>query len=215
MEDCPKARSHEEQQAIKPNEAVTLLRDGNARFVADDMIKYCYKEMAETTAVAEFGQNPFAAVVACVDSRMPVETIFDQAIGDMFVARVAGNFVNTDIIGSLEFAVASGVKTILILGHTSCGAVKGACDGGATGHVALDSMLANIEPAVRSVSTSTGKEGSSKDPEFVQAVSDRNVKMAMDTLRAKSGLIDGMIRKDELTLVGGMYNLATRVVTIN
>jgi carbonic anhydrase len=163
---------------------------------------------------AKNGQFPFAAVLCCVDSRIPVEQVFDQAIGDMFVARVAGNFVNTDIIGSLEFAVASGVKAILIMGHTSCGAVKGACDG-ATGLPALDSMLGQIEPAVKSAITSTGRVATSTDAEFVQAVADVNVKIAMANLRSQSALINNAVQAGTLALVGGMYDLATGVAKID
>ncbi len=211
MENCPDARTQEEQNAIKPEEAVQMLKDGNKRFVDDNMIKYCYGKMAEQSA--KNGQFPFAAVLCCVDSRTPVEQLFDQAIGDMFVARVAGNFINTDIVGSFEFAVASGVKSILILGHTACGAVKGACDG-ATGLPALDSMLSNIQPAVASAITSTGSVATSTDSKFVQAVADVNVKMAMANLRSQSALINTAIQNGTLKLVGGMYDLNSRVVKI-
>ncbi len=209
---CPNARTKEEQDDITPKEAVQMLKDGNKRFVDDKMKKYCYGKMARQSA--KNGQFPFAAVLCCVDSRIPVEQVFDQAIGDMFVARVAGNFVNTDIVGSLEFAVASGVKTILILGHTSCGAVKGACDG-ATGLPALDSMLSNIQPAVKSAITSTGRVATSSDPKFVQAVADVNVKMAMADLRSQSSLINSAVQNGTLKLVRGMYNLRTRVAKIS
>ena len=209
---CPDARTEKEQQAIKPKEAVQMLRDGNRRFVNDKMINYCYGKMAKQSA--KNGQFPFAAVLCCVDSRIPVEQVFDQAIGDMFVARVAGNFVNTDIVGSLEFAVASGVKSILILGHTACGAVKGACDG-ATGLPALDSLLSNIQPAVQSAITSTGRVATSTDSKFVQAVADVNVKMAMAKLRQQSALINSAVQNGTLKLVGGMYDLSTRVAKID
>ena len=211
MGKCPDARTQKEQQAITPEKAVKMLKEGNKRFVDDKMKHYCYGEMAKQTA--KNGQFPFAAVLCCVDSRIPVEQVFDQAIGDMFVARVAGNFVNTDIIGSLEFAVASGVKTILILGHTSCGAVKGACDG-ATGLPALDSMLENIQPAVNSAISTTGKVATSTDAKFVQAVADVNVRMAMANLRSQSALINSAVQKGDLKLVGGMYDLSSRVAKI-
>jgi len=211
MGKCPNARTQEQQMAIKPEEAVQMLKEGNQRFVDDKMIKYCYGKMARETA--KHGQFPFAAVVACVDSRIPVERVFDQAIGDLFVARVAGNFVNTDIIGSLEFAVLSGVKSILILGHTACGAVKGACDG-ATGLPALDSMLSNIQPAVKSVITSTGKIATSTDTKFVNSVAEVNVKLAMSDLRSQSALINTAIQDGSLELIGGMYNLKSGVALI-
>ena len=212
MKKCPDARTQKEQEAISPKEAVKMLKAGNKRFVEGKPQNYCYDKMAEQTA--KNGQYPFAAVLACVDSRIPVEQVFDQAIGDMFVARVAGNFVNTDIIGSLEFAVASGVKTILILGHTACGAVKGACDG-ATGHPALDSMLGNIEPAIKSAITSTGKVATSTAAKFVQAVADVNVTMSMSNLRSQSALINSAVQNGELALVGGMYDLASRIAKID
>ncbi|OUS00074.1 hypothetical protein A9Q86_11580 [Flavobacteriales bacterium 33_180_T64] len=212
MENCPNARTQEEQKAITPKDAVQMLKDGNKRFVDDKMTKYCYGKMAKQSA--KNGQFPFAAVLCCVDSRIPVEQVFDQAIGDMFVARVAGNFINSDIVGSLEFAVVSGVKSILILGHTACGAIKGACDG-ATGLPALDSMLSNIQPAVKSAITSTGRVATSTDSKFVQTVADVNVKMAMADLRSKSALINTAIQNDTLKLVGGMYDLSSRVAKID
>lgn len=205
-------RTKKEQDAISPDQAVGMLVEGNQRFVNDNMLNYDYETMACQSA--EFGQFPFAAVLCCVDSRIPVERVFDQAIADMFVARVAGNFINTDIVGSLEFAVASGVKVILILGHTSCGAVKGACDG-ATGLPALDSMLSNIQPAVKSAITSTGYAASSKNPKFVQAVADVNVKIAMADLRSQSSLINNAVNGGTLKLVGGMYDLGTGVAEIH
>ena len=211
MKDCPNARTQKQQKAISPDKAVDMLEKGNARFVKKKMNHYCYDKMAKQTA--ENGQYPFAAVLSCVDSRIPVEIVFDQAIGDLFVARVAGNFINTDIVGSLEFAVASGVKAILILGHTSCGAVKGACDG-ATGHPALDSMLANLQPAVDSAITSTGKKATSKDAEFVQTVADVNTLMAMANLRRQSELINSAVQNGTLRLVRGMYHLDSGKVKI-
>jgi len=211
MENCPDARTQEEQKAITPAEAVQMLKDGNKRFIDDQMTEYCYGKMA--TQSAENGQFPFAAVLCCVDSRIPVEQVFDQAIGDMFVTRVAGNFINADIVGSLEFAVLSGVKSILILGHTSCGAVKGACDG-ATGLPALDNMLTNIQPAVKSAITSTGSVATSTDAKFVQAVADVNVKIAMADLRSQSALINSAVQEGTLTLVGGMYDLSSQVAII-
>ncbi len=211
MEKCPNARTQKEQNAISPTEAVQMLKAGNKRFVKNKMIKYCYGKMAKQSA--KHGQFPFAAILTCVDSRIPVEQVFDQAIGDVFVARVAGNFVNTDIIGSLEFAVLSGVKSILILGHTACGAIKGACDG-ATGLPALDSMLSNIQPAVTSAIASTGKIATSTDAKFVKAVTYANVKLAMTNLRSQSALINTAVQNGDLKLIGGMYNLKSRVANI-
>lgn len=213
--ECKPAITQEQQQAMTPEEAVTKLMEGNARYVAgkSDISPECYPKLREETAG---GQYPFAAVLCCVDSRLPAEIVFDQAIGDMFVARVAGNFVNEDIAGSLEFAVASGVKTIVVLGHTHCGAVKGACDGSVGLH-ALDKMLDNLRPAVDAAISTTGKVATSKDPQFVQTVADNNVRMTIAKLKAMSPLISDRANRvqddkkpfdtERIKIIGGMYHL--------
>src|SRR5271169_3869410 len=161
------------QAAIDPADALQRLKDGNARFVGGRSI-HC-DLMAQVRATAK-AQAPFAAVVGCIDSRVPPELIFDQQIGDIFVARIAGNFVNTDIIGSLEFATkVAGAKAIVVLGHSECGAVKGAIDDVKLGN--LTATLANIRPSVAKVSALQGPHPS-KDPAFVQAVAEQNAKDA-------------------------------------
>jgi len=142
------------QAEISPEKAVALLKEGNARFTGQNMIERDLISQVEQTGS---GQFPFAAVVSCIDSRIPTEMVFDQGVGDIFNARIAGNFVNTDILGSLEFAAkVAGSKAIVVLGHTQCGAVKGACD-----HVKLGNLtntLANLEPALNAVTDVTGRE---------------------------------------------------------
>ncbi len=197
----------ESQAAMSPAEAVQILKEGNARFVNKEMINRDYISQVQKTST---GQYPFAAVVSCIDSRIPTEIVFDQGVGDIFNARIAGNFVNTDILGSLEFAAAAaGAKTIVVMGHTACGAVKGAVDDVQLGN--LTSMLDNIEPAINAIS---GKgERSSSNNEFVQAVADKNVELTIEKIKSDSEVLAGMIEKGEISVVGAMYDVATGKVT--
>jgi len=154
---------------------------------------------------------PFAAIVSCLDSRVAPEMVFDRGIGDLFVARVAGNFVNDDIFGSLEFATKlAGAKLMVVMGHTECGAVKGACDAARLG--LLTATLANINPAVDAVQENYTPR-SSKNAEFVQAVAEMNVRLAMQKLRKRSVVAREMIDKNEIELVGAMYDVSSGKVT--
>ncbi len=200
------------QQSFTPDSAVDALLEGNKRFVTQQTAGPDYSKQIALTAE---GQYPFAAVVACIDSRVPVETVFDQGVGDIFTARVAGNFVNTDILGSLEFACkVAGSKAIVILGHTSCGAVKGACDNVELGN--LTAMLANIEPAVQKVSAACaeGTVKSSANPEFVQSVAETNVALTIERLRQDSPLLKEMEDNGDIKVVGAMYDVATGKVSL-
>lgn len=200
------------QQSLTPDAAVSALLGGNERFVTKQPVGQDYGKQVELTAG---GQYPFAAVVACIDSRVPVETVFDQGVGDIFSARVAGNFVNTDILGSLEFACkVAGSKAIMILGHTSCGAVKGACDHVELGN--LTAMLENIEPAVQKVSATVGDDAdkSSANPEFVQSVAETNVALTVDRLRKDSPVLKEMEDNGEIKVVGAMYDVASGKVSL-
>lgn len=197
------------QAAITPAKALQMLKEGNERFVSGTASGVDYLAQVKKTAD---GQYPFAAVVTCVDSRTQPEIIFDQGIGDMFVARVAGNFVNDDILGSLEFATkVSGAKIILIMGHTECGAIKGACDDVELG--LLTATLANIQPAVTAVEKEDYSPTNSTNAKFVQSVADMNVKLTMQMLRDRSLVLRGMIDKGELALVGAMYDITTGKTT--
>jgi len=195
-------QTKESQAATTPEKALQMLKDGNARFVQGKMLKRDYMQQVKATGD---GQFPFAAIVGCIDSRASNELIFDQGIGDIFSARVAGNFVNDDMLGSLEFAcAAAGAKLIVVVGHTECGAVKGACDDVILGN--LTQTLANIKPAVAAVS---GHESdrSSGSAAFVQAVADKNVMLTLDRIQERSPILRGMIDKGDIGLAGAMYDV--------
>jgi carbonic anhydrase len=156
------------------------------------------------------GQFPFASVVGCIDSRVPPELVFDEGIGDIFSARIAGNFVDPEILGSLEFASKlSGSKLILVLGHTGCSAIKGACDNVELGN--LTTTLAHLRPAVAAVRDVAGKRDS-KNEEFVNAVTHMNVKLTREAIRKQSPILDELIARGELGLAGGVYDVKTGVV---
>jgi carbonic anhydrase len=195
------------QRATSPADALARLRTGNERFVGGHTVNCDLIKQAKETAK---GQAPFAAVVGCIDSRVPPELVFDQRIGDIFCARVAGNFVNTDIIGSLEFATKiTGTRAIVVLGHNECGAVKGAIDNAKLGN--LTATLANIRPAVKA--TKAGGEHTSKNAGFVQAVAETNVRMAVAALTAKSKVMKQLVAAGDLKIVGAMHDLATGKVS--
>lgn len=202
------AMTREAQQAVTPDEALAMLKRGNQRFLQDKMVNRDYAAQVKQTSR---GQFPFASIVSCLDSRIPPAIVFDRGVGDLFVARLAGNFVNDDTLGSLEFASKlAGSKLIIVMGHTECGAVKGACDGAQLG--LLTATLANINPAVNAVQGNY-KPRSSKNPEFVQAVAEKNVHLTMQKLRDRSLVLREMIDSGEIGLVGAMYDVATGQVT--
>ena len=195
------------QANVTPAKALTMLKEGNARFVSGNLTDYDYIAQVKQTAK---GQFPFATVLSCLDSRIPPEIVFDRGIGDLFVARVAGNFTNDDILGSFEFASKlAGSKLIVVMGHTECGAVKGACDAAQIG--LLSTTLASINPAVTAVEGYNPRN--STNPEFVQAVSEMNVRLTMKTLRDRSVVLRQMIESGEIALVGAMYDINTGKVT--
>jgi carbonic anhydrase len=202
------ALTREAQAAITPSKALEILKEGNKRFVSNKLRKRDLMAQVKKTGK---GQFPFAAVVSCLDSRTQPEYIFDQGIGDIFVARVAGNFVNDDILGSLEFATKLvGARLIVIMGHTLCGAVMGACDKAQLG--LLTTTLANINPAVEAVEGDYNPRTSQND-KFVEAVTEKNVKLTMQKLRTRSVVLREMIDKGEIGLVGAMYDVSTGKVT--
>jgi carbonic anhydrase len=198
------ALTREDQAAITPAKALSMLKRGNQRFVSGDMTNTDYVAQVKQTSD---GQFPFAAIVSCLDSRIPPAIVFDRGIGDLFVARVAGNFVNDDILGSLEFAAKlAGSKIIVVMGHTECGAVMGACDGAQLG--LLTTTLANINPAVQAKAGNYSPANSSND-KFVDAVAEENVRLNMQKLRDRSIVLREMIDKGEIALVGAMYDIDT------
>jgi len=196
------------QAATTPDKALQMLKEGNKRFVSGRM--HQRDLMAQVKATAS-GQYPFAVVIGCIDSRVPPELVFDQGIGDIFSPRIAGNFVNTDIIGSSEFATRlAGAKLILVLGHTECGAVKGACDNAQLGN--LTHTLSNIMPAVYSVTNVPGARDS-KNVAFVQKVAEANVRLSVEALTDRSGVLQDLVAKGNLKVAGAMHDVATGRVT--
>ena len=183
--------------------AVDLLKAGNERFIMKATSGRNLHQQIEDTST---GQFPFASIVSCIDSRIPTEIVFDQGIGDVFNARIAGNFVNEDILGSLEFACKlAGSKVIVIMGHTSCGAVKGACDHAKLGN--LTQMLDKIMPAVNNTSTAEGEERNSSNKDFVNRVSKENVKLTVENVRSMSPVLKEMEDNGEISIVGAMYHI--------
>jgi carbonic anhydrase len=197
------AQTAESQSAMTPASALDKLKKGNARFVAKTMKTRDWH--AKITATAQ-GQYPYAAILACMDSRTPVEIVFDQGIGDVFAIRIGGNIVNEDELGSMEYAAKVGTKLLVVLGHTSCGAVKGAIDDVKVGN--LTALLAKIRPAV-----SAAGPGSSKDDAYVTKVVEANVHQAIKEIRAKSPTLKAQLDAGTLGLVGAMYDVSTGVVT--
>ncbi len=201
-------QTSETQSEMSPAEAVQMLKDGNARFVNESMVNRDLLSQVEQTGD---GQYPFAAVVSCIDSRIPTEIVFDQGVGDIFNARIAGNFVNQDILGSLEFATkVAGSKTIVVMGHTHCGAVKGAADDVQLGN--LTAMLDHIEPAINAV-TDIQENRNSSNEEFVQKVSDKNVELTIEKIKSDSDVIREMFENGEISIVGAMYDVESGKVT--
>jgi carbonic anhydrase len=197
-------QTRESQSAMTPQQALQELRDGNARFVAG---KPRARDFAAEVKATASGQYPFAVILSCLDSRQPVEIVFDQGIGDVFSARVAGNVLNDDILGSLEFACkASGAKLIAVVGHLNCGAIKGAIDNVELGN--LTGLLARIKPAVDLV-PADGQPRTSKNHDLVDKVGAANVHLVMNEIRDRSPVLREMLDKGEIELVGGMYDLST------
>lgn len=177
----------EEQDKLTPDEVIESLLQGNQRFVKGKITK---RDHTAQVRAASLGQYPKSVILSCLDSRIPVEDVFDRGIGDLFVARIAGNFVNTDILGSMEFACkVSGAKLIMVLGHEHCGAVKGAIDNVELGN--LTATLSNIKPAVEKVTDVEGERTSSNEA-FVHEVAEANVRLAMDMVRDESEILKEM-----------------------
>ena len=199
-----KTITKEMQHKITPQQAVDLLQQGNQRFIQN--LRFNRNFLQQMNETAE-GQYPFATILSCIDSRTPAELIFDQGLGDIFSVRIAGNIVNDDILGSMEFACkVAGSKLIVVLGHTSCGAIKGACDKAELGH--LTGLLQKIEPAIsEETSTQSDREGSNLV--FVDRVARLNVKNSMNEIMQRSGVLKNLIEDGQVGLVGGLYDVAT------
>jgi len=198
----------EEQDALTPDAVIQALKDGNNRFITNDLTARDHSKLVRNSTLAQY---PKAIVLSCVDSRVPVEDVFDRGIGDMFVARVAGNFVNEDILGSMEFACkVSGSKLILVMGHEHCGAVKAAIDDVKLGNITP--MLEKIKPAVDLVEYDG--ERNSKNQDFVHMVSESNVMNTVDQIRLKSPILKEMEENGEIKIIGGLYDMDNGVVTL-
>ncbi|MBQ0735221.1 carbonic anhydrase family protein [Aquimarina celericrescens] len=206
-----KAHTKETQAAITPQMAVQLLKEGNERFLKN---KKAGRDLLEQVSETKSGQFPFATILSCIDSRVSSELIFDQGIGDVFSARVAGNFVNEDILGSMEFACKlAGTKLVLVLGHTSCGAIKGACDDAQLGN--LTALISKIKPAVAAVKEPTDTTlRNSKNIDFVNEVAIKNVHMTIDNIRKESEVLREMEDRGDILILGGMYDINDGKVTI-
>jgi carbonic anhydrase len=197
-----------EQAALKPDDVIDSLKAGNKRFVDNNITLRNHSAMVRN---ASAGQYPKAVVLSCVDSRVPVEDVFDKGIGDMFVVRIAGNFSNPDILGSLEFGCkVSGAKIILVLGHESCGAIKSAIDDVKMGNITV--MLEKIKPAVKEAQDFKG-EKTSKNPAFVEYVSKHNVTNTIDAIKRNSPVLKQMADEGKIKIIGAYYNLKTGEVT--
>ena len=199
-----KAHTKETQAAISPSRAIDLLKEGNERFVAS---KQAGRDLLAQVGDTATGQYPFATILSCIDSRVSAELIFDQGVGDIFSARVAGNIVNEDLLGSIEFACKlAGTKVLVILGHTACGAVKGACDDAKLGNLTI--LLDKIKPAVNAVSQPTDVSlRNSKNIDFVNEVAVKNVHMAIENTRKMSPVLKEMEDHGEIKIVGAMYDI--------
>ncbi len=194
----------ETQENLTPAEAIQLLKDGNQRFVNN--LRFNRNLLQQVNETAE-GQYPFATILSCIDSRTPAELVFDQGLGDVFSVRIAGNVVNEDILGSMEFSCkVAGSKVIMVLGHTSCGAIKGACDKAELGY--LTGLLNKIKPAIDTENTHQDNRSGS-NLAFVDDVAHINVKKSMDEILQKSDVLREMQQQGEVVLIGGMYDVST------
>jgi carbonic anhydrase len=203
VKQAPEVQTPQSQAAMTPAAAMERLQEGNRRFVANTMKPRDWSAKVVATAS---GQYPFAAVLGCMDSRAPIEIAFDQGLGDVFGLRVAGNVVNPDELGSLEYAVSVGAKLIVVLGHTSCGAVKGAIDGVEMGN--LTGLLGKIQPAVAAAGCKDAK-----DQACVDKVAVENVRLALEQIRKQSPYLAQRFDSGTVGLVGALYDLTTGKVT--
>ncbi|KJD36643.1 carbonic anhydrase [Tamlana sedimentorum] len=204
-----KAHTKETQATMTPDKAIQFLKEGNIRF--QNNLK-ANRNLLEQVNDTKAGQFPFATILSCIDSRVSAELVFDQGLGDIFSVRIAGNFVNEDILGSMEFACKlAGTKLIVVLGHTSCGAIKGACDHAEMGN--LTKLIEKINPAVEAVTEPADESlRNSKNLDFVDTVSKKNVELTIDRIHAESPILSEMEKDGEIKIIGAMYNITTGAV---
>ena len=201
-----KAHTKETQDLMTPSLALDALKTGNDRFFKGNQVARNLNGQVDETSG---GQYPFATVLHCIDSRVSAEHVFDQGIGDLFSIRIAGNFVNEDILGSMEFACKiAGTKVLVVLGHTACGAIKGACDHARLGN--LTALINKLEPAVEAVDSPAEADlRNSSNIDFVNVVAAKNVLMTIDNIRSQSPILKEMEADGAIKIVGGMYDIAT------
>ena len=201
-----KAHTRETQATMTPQKSLQYLKEGNLRF--QNNLK-ANRNLLEQVNDTSDGQFPFATILSCIDSRVSAELVFDQGLGDIFSVRIAGNFVNEDILGSMEFACKlAGTKLIVVLGHTACGAVKGACDDAKMGN--LTKLIEKITPAVNAVSEPKDVSlRNSKNAEFVDTVAEKNVQLTIDRIHAESPILSEMEKNGEIMIVGAVYDINT------
>jgi carbonic anhydrase len=203
-----KAHNRDTQAQMTPRKALEYLQEGNKRFISN--LK-AHRDLLEQANATVDGQWPFATILSCIDSRTSAELIFDQGLGDIFSVRIAGNIVNTDILGSMEFACkVAGSKLIVVLGHSKCGAVKGACDHVEMGN--LTELLSKIQPAVYQENATKENRTSNNEP-FVENVAKINVKRSVKNIIERSNILERMIENSEIGIVGAMHNIETGKVT--
>jgi carbonic anhydrase len=205
-----KAHTRETQATMTPQKSLQYLKEGNQRF--QNNLK-ANRNLLEQVNDTSDGQFPFATILSCIDSRVSAELVFDQGLGDIFSVRIAGNFVNEDILGSMEFACKlAGTKLIVVLGHTSCGAVKGACDDAKMGN--LTKLIEKITPAVNAVvEPKDASLRNSSNLEFVDTVAEKNVQLTIDRIHKESPILSDMEKNGEILIVGAMYDINNGEVT--
>ena len=205
-----KAHTRETQATMTPQKSLQYLKEGNLRF--QNNLKANRNLLEQVNDTSE-GQFPFATILSCIDSRVSAELVFDQGLGDIFSVRIAGNFVNEDILGSMEFACKlAGTKLIVVLGHTSCGAVKGACDNAKMGN--LTKLIEKITPAVKAVKEPMDESlRNSSNLEFVDTVAEKNVQLTIDRIHKESPILSEMEKNGEIMIIGAMYDINNGAVT--
>lgn len=202
-----KILTKEERDSLTPEKTIEILEKGNRRFVENLKVNRNLLEQVNETSA---GQHPFAIVLSCIDSRTSAELIFDQGLGDIFSCRIAGNILNDDIIGSMEFACkVAGVKLIMVLGHTACGAIQGACAGVELGK--LTHLLDKVKPAIEAENT-VAENRTADNAEFVDHVASLNVDLVVEDIAQRSDILRQMVQDGEIAITGGMYDIATGVV---
>ena len=197
----------EMQAQLTPERAIELLKEGNKRFVNNLKIN---RNLLQQVNETSDGQHPLAFILSCIDSRTSAELVFDQGLGDIFSCRIAGNILNEDILGSMEFACkVAGSKVVVVLGHTKCGAIKGACDDVQLGN--LTTLLKKVKPAI-DAEVATKQQRDASNMKFVENVAELNVRKTLKQIPAQSEIIAQMLKNGEIALIGGMYNVETGVV---